>query len=52
MKPAIAPLIARLSEWYARGEISLREAAHKAHAAGLADTLTSYAGPTRCYGAL
>jgi len=34
--PAIAPLIAKLFEWYARGDISLKEAAHKAHAAGLA----------------
>lgn len=41
MKPAIAPLIARLFEWYAPGEISLKEAAHKAHAAGLVDTRIS-----------
>jgi site-specific DNA recombinase len=34
--PAIAPLIFKLFEWYARGDISLKEAAHKAHAAGLA----------------
>jgi DNA invertase Pin-like site-specific DNA recombinase len=34
--PAIAPLIAKLFEWYARGDISLKEAARKAHAAGLA----------------
>src|SRR6201997_107725 len=33
--PGIAPLIARLFEWYARGDISLKEAARKAHAAGL-----------------
>jgi site-specific DNA recombinase len=33
--PAIAPLIAWLFEWYARGDISLKEAARKAHAAGL-----------------
>ena len=33
--PAIAPLIAKLFEWYARGDISLKEAARKAHAAGL-----------------
>jgi site-specific DNA recombinase len=34
--PAIAPLIAKLFEWYARGDISLKEAARKAHSAGLA----------------
>jgi len=34
--PAIAPLIAEVFEWYARGDISLKEAARKAHAAGLA----------------
>jgi site-specific DNA recombinase len=33
--PAIAPLIVKLYEWYARGDISLKEAARKAHAAGL-----------------
>ena len=33
--PAIAPLMAKLFEWYARGDISLKEAARKAHAAGL-----------------
>jgi site-specific DNA recombinase len=33
--PAIARLIAKLFEWYARGDISLKEAALKAHAAGL-----------------
>jgi len=34
--PAIAPLIAKLFEWYARGDISLKEAARKGQAAGLA----------------
>src|SRR5215207_8931167 len=34
--PEIAPMIAKLFEWYARGDISLKEAARKAHAAGLA----------------
>jgi DNA invertase Pin-like site-specific DNA recombinase len=34
-RAAIAPLIAKLFEWYARGDISLKEAARKAHAAGL-----------------
>jgi site-specific DNA recombinase len=34
--PAIAPLVAKLFEWYARGDISLKEAARKAHVAGLA----------------
>src|SRR5215472_9086329 len=33
--PAIAPLIAKLFEWYARGDISLKEAARKVHTAGL-----------------
>jgi hypothetical protein len=33
--PAVAPLIVKLFEWYARGDISLKEAARKAHAAGL-----------------
>ena len=33
--PAIAPLIAKLFDWYGRGEISLKEAARKAHVAGL-----------------
>jgi DNA invertase Pin-like site-specific DNA recombinase len=33
--PAIAPLIAKLFKWYARGDISLKEAARKAHTAGL-----------------
>jgi hypothetical protein len=32
--PGIAPLIAKLFEWYARGDISLKEAARKAHTAG------------------
>ena len=32
--PAITPLIAKLFEWYARGDISLKESARKAHAAG------------------
>jgi site-specific DNA recombinase len=32
--PAIAPLIAKLFDWYGRGDISLKEAARKAHAAG------------------
>jgi Recombinase len=34
--PALAPLIAKLFEWYAGGDITLKEAARKAHAAGLA----------------
>jgi site-specific DNA recombinase len=33
--PAIAPLIGKLFEWYARGYISLKGAARKAHEAGL-----------------
>jgi site-specific DNA recombinase len=33
--PVIAPLIAKLFDWYARGDISLKEAARKAHSAGL-----------------
>ena len=33
--PPIAPLIAKLFEWYAHGDISLKEAARKARAAGL-----------------
>ena len=33
--PAIAPLIVKLFEWYAQGDISLKEAARKAYAAGL-----------------
>src|SRR6476620_4317647 len=31
--PDVAPLIAKLFEWYSRGDISLREAARKVHAA-------------------
>src|SRR5437660_5450687 len=31
----MAPLIAKLFEWYARGDISLKEAARRAHTAGL-----------------
>ena len=34
--PVIAPLISKLFEWYACGDISLKEAARKAHSAGLA----------------
>src|ERR1700716_2615018 len=33
--PGLAPIAARLFEWYARGNISLKGAARKAHAAGL-----------------
>jgi DNA invertase Pin-like site-specific DNA recombinase len=33
--PALSRVVARLFEWYARGDISLKEAARKAHAAGL-----------------
>src|SRR5919106_2249524 len=33
--PATAPLISRLFEWYARGDISLKEAARKARPTGL-----------------
>jgi site-specific DNA recombinase len=33
--PPIAPLITKLFEWYARGDISLKEAARKAYAASL-----------------
>jgi DNA invertase Pin-like site-specific DNA recombinase len=33
--PAIAPLIVKLFDWYSRGDISLKEAARKAHGAGL-----------------
>jgi site-specific DNA recombinase len=33
--PALWPIVTRLFEWYARGDISLKEAARKAHAAGL-----------------
>src|SRR3954467_1208758 len=32
---ALAPVVARMFEWYARGDISLKEAARRAHAAGL-----------------
>jgi site-specific DNA recombinase len=32
---ALAPIVARLFDWYARGDISLKEAARKAHASGL-----------------
>jgi site-specific DNA recombinase len=32
---ALAPIVARLFEWYARGDLSLQEVARKAHAAGL-----------------
>ncbi len=34
--PGFAPLIANLFEWYARGDISLKEATRRVHAAGLA----------------
>jgi site-specific DNA recombinase len=34
--PDVAPLVAKLFEWYEQGDISLREAARKAHAAGFA----------------
>ncbi|WP_245316535.1 recombinase family protein [Mesorhizobium wenxiniae] len=33
--PALSPVVVRLFEWYARGDISLKEAARKAHVAGL-----------------
>ena len=33
--PALSPIVVRLFEWFARGDISLKEAARKAHAAGL-----------------
>jgi site-specific DNA recombinase len=33
--PALSPIVGQLFEWYARGDISLKEAASKAHAAGL-----------------
>ena len=33
--PTLSPIVTRLFEWYARGDISLKEAARKAHAAGL-----------------
>jgi site-specific DNA recombinase len=35
VEPMLAPIVARLFEWYARGDISLKEAARNAHAAGL-----------------
>jgi site-specific DNA recombinase len=35
VEPTLAPIVARMFEWYARGDISLKEAARKAHAAGL-----------------
>ena len=35
VEAAIAPMIVKLFDWYARGDISLKEAARKAHAAGL-----------------
>src|SRR5437763_2387759 len=34
--PEVAPIVSKLFEWYSRGDISLREAARKVHAAGLA----------------
>jgi site-specific DNA recombinase len=33
--PALGPIVARLFEWYARGDVSLKELAGRAHAAGL-----------------
>src|ERR1700738_2899268 len=33
--PALSPIVVRLFEWYALGDISLKDAARKAHAAGL-----------------
>jgi site-specific DNA recombinase len=33
--PALSPIVAQMFEWYSRGDISLKEAARKAHAAGL-----------------
>src|ERR1700682_2419213 len=33
--PAVAPIVSKLFDWYGRGDISLKEAARKAHAAGL-----------------
>jgi Recombinase len=32
---ALSPIVAQMFDWYARGDISLKEAARKAHAAGL-----------------
>ena len=34
-EPKLAPVIARLFDWYARGDVSLKEAARRAHVAGL-----------------
>jgi hypothetical protein len=34
VEPKLAPIVARLFEWYARGDLSLKEAARKAHVAG------------------
>ena len=42
--PALSPIVARLFEWYARGDISLKEAARKAHAAGLTLSQKRYRG--------
>ena len=33
--PALSPIVAQMFEWYSRGDISLKEAARKAHGAGL-----------------
>jgi hypothetical protein len=33
--PALSPIVSQMFDWYARGDISLKEAARKAHAAGL-----------------
>ena len=33
--PAVAPIVSKLFEWYARGDLSLKEAAKKAQAQGL-----------------
>ncbi|MER8809575.1 recombinase family protein [Mesorhizobium australicum] len=35
VEPMLAPIVTRLFEWYVRGDISLKEAARKAHVAGL-----------------
>ena len=35
LDPAVAPIVAKLFDWYASGGISLKEAAKKAQAAGL-----------------
>src|ERR1700719_1304385 len=45
--PALSPIVARLFEWYARGDISLQEAARKAHAAGLLYPKSGAEGPVR-----